>query len=218
MIKITKHGQSGFEIESKDTRILIDIGSFARELENIDGTRFMDIDVLFISHNHPDHFDLEILKNVLKNSRPKIVTTEAVKEKIVEEFGDTGVITSVEDYKLKDVILNTTNATHGPLPNGNEPPKVIGLKMDFRGKTIYHPGDTIKLYEKADIILTPICGQVVLSVEEAKEQLKELKPELVVGMHYDNPKFPVNPPDFLKAMKDTGIEAKILENGESIEV
>lgn len=56
-----------------------------------------------------------------------------------------------------------------------------------------------------------------MNIEQAKEEVLKLKPEIVIPIHYDNPVFPVNVADFEKTMQGTGIEVKTLSWGESIE-
>lgn len=56
-IKITKHAQSCFEIESESARILIDPGSYFIELENPKLEDIKPIDLLAVIHEHGDHID-----------------------------------------------------------------------------------------------------------------------------------------------------------------
>lgn len=211
-IKITKHAQSCLEIESEGSRTLIDPGSYFIEIENPKLEDIKPIDLLVITHEHGDHIDENFVNELIMRDDPFIITTSKVEillksQKIVKE---------ANDFEIGDLKVTSVPSTHGPLPNGNEPPEVIGVKIVYPGLSVYDPGDTVVLNENADVILTPICGKVVLSIDEAKEQLLKLKPKLSIPIHYDNPAFPVNVDDFSKAMEGTGIEVKVLKNGESI--
>ncbi len=71
---------------------------------------------------------------------------------------------------------------------------------------------------KADIIAVPICGQVVMNIEQAKAEVIKLQPQIAIPIHYDNSRFPVNVSDFEKAMAGSNITVNILEWGKSISV
>ncbi len=55
--------------------------------------------------------------------------------------------------------------------------------------------------------------------KEATRFVKEIKPKLAIPIHYDNPNLPfTDPEDFEKEMEGSGINVKILNFGESIEI
>ena len=95
--------------------------------------------------------------------------------------------------------------------------------IDFSGTRIYHSGDTDLIPEmqkltghnqakKKFIALLPIGGRFTMSVEEAFEAVKLIKPSLVIPMHYgsvvgseDDAK------EFVELCEEEGIDAKIME-------
>ncbi len=226
-MKVTKHAQSCFLIESSQgSRILIDPGVFVfGGKETLTPADFPDIDILIITHEHSDHFDIPNVKKIV-DSQPEIqiFSTEALKDDISQEIG--AVPNDLEDTKKvsglgsgKDIALTGVPSQHGPLPSGNEPPKVCGVLIEEEsGPSFYDPGDSIVLNSTADIIATPICGKVVLNIDQAKEQLTKLKPKIAIPIHYDNPVYPVDVKDFIEAMSGTGIDVIVLKDGETLEV
>lgn len=98
-----------------------------------------------------------------------------------------------------------------------EPKEVWGAKITEQNSDIsfYSPGDTIKLADTgAKIVAVPICGKVVLDVEQAKAELIRVGAKVAIPIHYDNPKYPVDVKDFEAIMQSTNIEVKTLNWGQ----
>jgi len=220
-MKIAKHGQSCLFVNVGYKNVLIDAGTYVFNEEGMKPEDFQDIDLMLFTHEHADHFDLENVKKVIELNKPKIIAVKAVSDVLSNE--NLGVQVTVAEvgktYKFEDYKVEAYQSTHGPLPTGAEPPEVIGYKVtDKDGKSVYTPGDTIKLSNTdADVIAVPICGEVVLSIDQAKSELQRVNAKLVFPIHFDNPRFPVDVNDFAPAMVDTNIEVKVLKWGESIE-
>lgn len=217
-MKITKHAQSCFLIETRRSRILIDAGTFVFKEEGRRPEDFGKIDILIFTHEHFDHFDVENIKKIIELNQPKIIGTRAIADQLtgVAKVELTGANFNHQyvDFRVVGYI-----SEHGPLPNGSESPQVNGAVIDDGKNRFYTPGDSLFLDQNsnADIIAVPICGMVVMNIGQAKLELLKLKPKIAIPIHYDNPRFPVNVADFEIAMRNTGIEVKILKWGESIE-
>lgn len=99
-------------------------------------------------------------------------------------------------------------------------PNTIGFLI---GDILYHPGDSLFIKNKpwAKIVTIPISGAVTMDPKEAIQFVKEIKPELVIPMHYEpSPKFhPVNDTKlFNKLIRKTKLKYKILRDGQIIEI
>ena len=64
-MKITKFPQSCLLIETKGKRILIDPGILKYKEEYFD--IWNNVDIILITHKHPDHCNVEVLKKLNKN-------------------------------------------------------------------------------------------------------------------------------------------------------
>ncbi len=221
-MKITKHSQSCFLIETQNKKILIDPGTFVFQKENIDPNSFQNIDIILFTHIHPDHFDQENCDIIIKNNLPIILSTNEVAEKLKQKYTDLNISSAEKSYdqKFDEIQIKSFLSTHGPLPNGNPAPNVVGFSIDDNENIFYHPGDTLFLDKTtgANIIAVPFSGTVTMNIDEAKTQIQEIKPKLIIPMHYDSPNYPTPPEEFAQAMNGTDIEVKILKDGESIEV
>ncbi|MEI8143051.1 MAG: MBL fold metallo-hydrolase [Candidatus Berkelbacteria bacterium] len=219
---ITKHAQSCFLVETEKSKILIDPGTYVFAEEGMKAEDFSDIDVIIVTHEHSDHFDWENVQKIIEMNGPVMLGTIAVIETAREEYPDldcrvneVGMTFELSDIKIEGVV-----SEHGPLPNGNTPPEVVGVVIDDGKSRFYTPGDSTFLDQKtgANIIAAPICGQVVMDIATAREQVLLANPMLVIPIHYDNSRFPVDVQDFESSMDDTDIQVKVLGWGESVEV
>jgi L-ascorbate metabolism protein UlaG (beta-lactamase superfamily) len=62
-MKITKLGHSCLLVEEKGVNILLDPGVFSSDYQQL-----QNVDVLLITHEHSDHFDLNGVKKLIANS------------------------------------------------------------------------------------------------------------------------------------------------------
>ncbi len=214
-MKITKYPQSAILIEDyKSKRILIDPGSYCYN-ENFNVDNFGKIDILLLTHDHLDHYCPEAIR-ILKQNNSKIIilSNKEVQKKLKKDVGlDCEILEVGEERQINNIKIKGTKQIHGDLPNGKPKPEVIGFLVDDK---FYHPGDTIYLKEKpyAEIVFAPICGTVVMDVNEAVKFIEEIRPKLAIPIHYDNPKYFTEINNFTKEVKN--VEVKVLENGQSI--
>jgi L-ascorbate metabolism protein UlaG (beta-lactamase superfamily) len=224
-MKIIKHAQSCLLVEAGKARILIDLGIFTAEQENLSAVDFPNIDILVITHEHQDHFDRDNVRLIMQNSNPIVLSTEAVIEELKGYYanGDYRITGDGTMHQFANLGVNIYGyeSKHGPLPNGNPEPEVSGVVVDDGSQRFYIPGDTTIIKPEVadiDVAAIPICGKVVFDIPQAKRAVEALRPRIVIPYHYDNPKFPVNPQDFISAMADSAIKVNLLDNGETLVV
>lgn len=217
-MKIQKFPQSCLLIETKNKKILIDPGNLKYKEEYFD--IWNSVDVIFITHKHPDHCNEDILKKLDKNI--KIYSTNEVKE----TYPNLNIIVIKENdvIEVGDVKVEVVHAIHGyqPLLKGDkEVHENVGYIIDDGNNRLYTTSDTICFRNdyKADILCVPVTGHgLTMSAFEASLYAKEVGAVLTIPIHMDNPAFP---PDFeyIKEMFDkVEVEYDILENDEIIEI
>ena len=217
-MRITKHAQSCLLVETLHLNILIDPGVFVFNEEGIKSEDFKNIDILIFTHEHQDHFDIENVKKLIEQCHPDVLGTHAVAD-MMKAVSKVDIISAGFKHKFQGLSIEGYPSKHGPLPNGNTPPAVSGVVIDDCFNRLYVPGDTVTLDKLtgADVVAVPICGKVVMDVETAKAEVLKLNPKINFPYHYDNPAFPVDVADYVKAMQDTTIETRVLDWGESFE-
>lgn len=218
-MKITKFPQSCLLIETKGKKILVDPGTLKYKDEYFD--IWNSVDIILITHKHSDHCNVEVLKKL--NDNIKIYSNNEVSNnypelpiKLVKE----GEIINFEN----GITIEVVHAEHGyipPMKNGAKVIENVGYIIDDKENRTYITSDTICFQNeyKCDIMCVPISDYgVVMGAFEAALFAKEANAKLVIPLHADSPKYPVNF-EFVKEMfEKNNVEYKILENGELIEI
>ena len=217
-MKITKFPQSCLLIETKGKKILVDPGNLKYKDEYFDV--WNAVDIILITHKHPDHCNTEVLQKLDKNIT--IYSTKEVQD--TNESLNINIVKENDTIELDNVKIEVVHAIHGyqPLLKGNkEVHENVGYIIDDGENRLYSTSDTIcfKNEYKADILCTPVTGYgLTMSAFEAALYAKEVGATLVIPIHMDNPAFPPNF-DFIKEMFEKyEVEYEILENEESIEI
>lgn len=217
-MKITKYPQSCLLIETKGKKILIDPGAlkYKEEYFNV----WNSVDIILITHKHPDHCNSSVLEKLDKN-----ITIYSTKE--VQNAYENLQIKVIKENDIlnleNNISIEVVHAIHGyqPLLKGNEINENVGYIIDDGENRLYATSDTIcfKNEYKADILAIPVTGHgLTMSAFEAALYAKEVGATLTIPVHMDNPKFP---PDFdyIKEMFEKyEAEYELLENDETIEV
>lgn len=230
-IKITKHAQSCFVLEKEDMKILIDPGYFVFGDEGLKPQDFDGTNIILITHEHEDHFDLENIKEIIRQNDSLTISTKEVIGQIKATMPSAKTLVLENQHRTEinedDWTIFAYKSKHGPLPTGKTPPDVIGFLISDGESSFYHPGDTTFLNHDVPSvsgIAVPICGEVVMNPKEAIDELdkfiKEVDPfvHCIIPIHYDNPRFPVDVKEFEKLASKKNIQVRILEWGQSTEL
>ena len=218
-MKITKYPQSCLLIENKGKEILIDPGKLKYKEEYFDV--WNSADVIFITHKHSDHCYAEVLKKIDKNI--KIYSSNEVKN----AFPELPINIVKEGDKIdidNGITIEVVHAEHGYIPTMKSGSKVnenVGYIIDDGETRVYITSDTICFQNdyKCDILCCPISDYgVVMGPYEAALLAKDTGAKLLIPLHADNPRYPVDF-EFAKAIFEKNeVEYEILENDEMIEI
>ena len=147
-----------------------------------------DADIIFITHNHYDHMDINSI-NKIKNENTIIIAPQTMKDTIDKiEFKDYIYLNPNENIDIDNINIKTIPAYN--IEKSFHPRKNnwLGYIITFNGISYYIAGDTDKTKEsesvKCDIALIPIGGYYTMDVEEATELIKIIKPKIVIPTHY----------------------------------
>lgn len=126
--------------------------------------------------------------------------------------------------ELEDAKIEVVHAEHGyipPMKTGAKVNENVGYIIDDGENRLYAKSDTICFQNeyKCDVLCVPVSDYgVVMGTFEASLYAKETNAKLVIPLHSDSPKYPVDF-NFVKEMLNKyEVKYEILENDETIEV
>lgn len=151
---------------------------------------YKDADIIFITHDHYDHYSKEDINKVRKDSTI-IVATEDLFDKLLKDgFSEDKIkmVVSNNVYKLDHITFEAipaynTNKLFHPKKNG-----WIGYILNIEGIRYYIAGDTDITEEnkkiKCDVAFVPVGGTYTMNAKEAAELINIIKPKVAVPIHY----------------------------------
>lgn len=156
-----------------------------------------DIDYVLITHEHSDHIDVEKLKKL------------DYKKLIAPEY-------TLKQYKLEGIKAEVGMEVEGIkiLPSWCWKAEE---SVSYYYKGVLHTGDSAKFpdVENVRVVFTACFPDFY---DDYVREMKRLKPDLVIPIHYDPEKKLKNAEGLVERLKNEGINAKIIRMGEVIEV
>ncbi|MBQ6560143.1 MAG: MBL fold metallo-hydrolase [Erysipelotrichaceae bacterium] len=144
-----------------------------------------DADIIFITHDHPDHFSIEDITKVEKED-----TVYVIPDCMYNLLGGENVITlnpyektEVEGYETVTLPSYNVRSAFHPEEKG-----YLGYIVTIEGKRVYVAGDcdlnddNSKI--RCDIACIPIGGKFTMDVKEAARLIEIIQPETVIPTHY----------------------------------
>ena len=151
---------------------------------------YNDADVIFITHDHYDHYSEEDIDKVVKKGTI-IVAPEDLLTKLLKkgfERDNMVLVTPNQKYTVKGIEFQTIpayNVNKQFHPKANE---WVGYVLKIEGVTYYIAGDTDITEEnkkvKCDVAFVPVGGTFTMDYKEAAELINEIKPKIAVPTHY----------------------------------
>ena len=183
-------------------------------MQEADYAKMPKADLIIVTHQHYDHFDLNAIKNLTKKETKLVVANECVlsTEYLAnEEVLKNGEKTSIYGINIKAVpAYNIRNKR----PDGNPfHPKGVGngYILTFGDKNVYVAGDTenipeMKALTNIDIAFLPMNLPYTMTPEMVADAAKAFKPKILYPYHFGN----TNTQELINLLRNnTEIEVRI---------
>lgn len=206
-MKTTKIGHCCLLIEVNGLRVLTDPGEWN------DTPPTENIDLVLITHEHPDHLHVETLKKILEKSpEVKIITNIAVGKILEAEGIEFEEVVHLDSTTFKDLKIEGFGEKHADVYPSIVPVQNTGYLL---GEKFFIPGDALTNPEKkVEILALPVAGPW-LKLSEVIDYAKEVKPKFALPIH-DGMLKHLGSTHFLpeKELKEEGIEFRAMVAGD----
>lgn len=209
-MKITKLVHSCLLIETPDRVGLIDPGNFSAEA--IKALSLTQLDDILITHQHGDHMDIDIIKQLL-NDFPAV--NIIAPDEAAQALQEAGIETATD--KLTDGVETFDSPHESVAPLFGQPPQEYGFHYLDK---LSHPGDSHSFTETKTILALPVSAPWGSTVKAINLGL-ELKPKYVIPIHdwHWNDQARTSMYDLMaKVFADNDIEFIKTENGQPFEI
>lgn len=151
---------------------------------------YNDADIVFITHDHFDHYSEEDIDKIINENTTIIIPEELLTKILRKGINKNAVITveSNKEYMVQGIKFETipaynTNKTFHPKEND-----WVGYIITLDGIRYYIAGDTDITEEnrkvKCDVAFVPVGGTYTMNYSEAAELVNIIKPKIAVPNHY----------------------------------
>ena len=151
---------------------------------------YNDADIIFITHDHYDHYSEEDIDKVINENAVIVIPEELLTKVLKNGINKNAIITvepnqkyMVQGIKFETVPAYNTNKTFHPKENG-----WVGYVIEINGIKYYIAGDTDITEEnkkvKCDVAFVPVGGTYTMDFKEAAQLINQIQPKVAVPIHY----------------------------------
>ena len=151
---------------------------------------YNDADMIFITHDHYDHYSEEDIDKVRKNNTIFIVPENLLNKLIKKGINDENIITldpgdaeNIDGIKVEAIHSYNIDKPFHPKENN-----WLGYVIEIDGVRYYIAGDTDITEEnkiiKCDVAFVPVGGTYTMNFSEAAQLVNIIKPKNAVPIHY----------------------------------
>ncbi|QQS00747.1 MAG: MBL fold metallo-hydrolase [Austwickia sp.] len=177
---VTQLGHSCLLVEVADVRILIDPGGFTPAFEEV-----RDLDAVFVTHQHPDHCDVERLPALLRgNPQARVLVEPQTAAQLGERGMDVDDLASGREFTIGGLTVETVGEMHAVIHA--DIPRIcnVGVVLRADGEPVlFHPGDAIDADPgRVDVLAVPINAPWC-AMKETIEFVRRVGPGRFVPIH-----------------------------------
>jgi L-ascorbate metabolism protein UlaG (beta-lactamase superfamily) len=178
-VQIVHLGQSCVLVETGAARLLLDPGVYSTGFAEL-----TELDAILVTHQHPDHLDLERLPALLAANPAAGLLVDSGSAPLLTDAGiPHRVVGSGQRLELGGTTVDVIGGDHGVIHPDIPVVPNNGYLIDADAGTVLHPGDALDPSPRpVDLLLLPTAAPW-LKVSEAVDYLRAVAPALAVPIH-----------------------------------
>ena len=229
MVKIKWLGHAAFTVEGKKVKLIIDPFLKDNPAAKYEEKDLENLDLILVTHGHSDHLGDTI--ELANKTNAAVIAIYELAQYLLKR----GVLSVISmniggTVEFKETKVTMVKAEHSSSYDGQYMGNPAGYVIQIDGKNIYHAGDTALFKDmeligemfNIDLALLPVGGVFTMDTKQAIKAIEMLKPKMVIPMHYNTWEIikvtKEELEEFKEKAKEKGVEVKILNPGESLEI
>lgn len=173
-MQLTKYEHACFVVEKQGASLVVDPGVLTTDF-----TPPENVAAIVITHQHPDHFDLDHINDILDDNPTAVIVGPGAVTSQLPQF-ETRTAHAGERLMIGGFEIDVYGKKHAVIHPSLPDIENIGVLIDDR---IFYPGDALTIPEKsADVLLVPL-GAPWLKESEAIEYMQAVDARLTVPTH-----------------------------------
>ena len=153
---LTRYGHSCLLVEAAGARILVDPGGFSHGFEELTG-----LDAVLVTHQHPDHLDVERLPALLEaNDGARLVAEPEVAAQLRENGFDVTALHPGDSASFAGATVTGAGGEHAEIHADIPLVGNVGMLVTGEGEpTLFHPGDSYGATpDGVDVLAIPLTA------------------------------------------------------------
>ena len=148
-----------------------------------------DADIIFITHDHYDHFDPDSIRKIQKEGTV-IVAPAGMKQELQKAAGDCALVLMApgDEQNIGSIKIQAVPAYNRLKPFHPKRNGWIGYNVLMDGVRYYVAGDTDAVRElssvECDVAMVPVGGTYTMTAKEAAKLINEIRPQVAIPTHY----------------------------------
>lgn len=174
-MNVTKYEHACFTVEKDDQVIVVDPGAYTTDF-----IAPSDVIAIIITHEHPDHFDAELLSAIIDKNPEAVVIGDASITNQIEAF-ETMPVSAGDTLEMGPFHLEFFGGQHAAIDANMPTPPNLGVMID---ELLYYPGDSFYVPEdhSVDTLALPVAAPW-LKISEVTEFLTAIHPRIAFPTH-----------------------------------
>ena len=151
---------------------------------------YNDADIIFITHDHYDHYSEEDIDKVIKEDTIIVISKDLLKKLLKKGINKNAIIVAEpnKEYETQGINFNTIPAYNINKKFHPKENNWLGYIITINNVKYYVAGDTDITDEnrkvKCDVAFVPVGGTYTMDFKEAAQLINEIKPKIAVPIHY----------------------------------